>query len=55
MTTYMLGDDFTMIPSASMPTGLLKCGVGISETVGVGEPSCDAFEIWLFDKDDIKP
>lgn len=48
---------FTMIPSASIrqqePFG--ECGVGISETVGVGEPKrVTAFEIWLFDKDDIQ-
>jgi len=41
MTTYMLGDDFYDDSfSIDSPTGafLGECGVGISETVGVGEP-----------------
>jgi hypothetical protein len=58
MTTYMLGDDlFDDSFSIDSPTGefLGECGVGISESVGVGEPKkVTAFEIWLFDKNDIQ-
>ena len=58
MTTYLLGDDqyddsFTI----DSPSGefLGECGVGISETVGVGDPKkVTAFEVWLFDKNDIQ-
>ena len=32
-----------------------ECGVGISETLGAGEPAkVTAFEVWLFDKSDIR-
>jgi hypothetical protein len=32
-----------------------ECGVGISETIGVGDPDkVTAFEVWLFDKNDIR-
>ncbi len=58
MTTYMVGDDlYDDSFSIDAPTGefLGECGVGISETVGVGEPKrVTAFEIWLFDKNDIQ-
>jgi hypothetical protein len=58
MTTYMVGDDlYDDSFSIDTPTGefLGECGVGISETVGVGEPKrVTAFEIWLFDKNDIQ-
>jgi hypothetical protein len=58
MTTYMVGDDlYDDSFSVDAPTGefLGECGVGISETVGVGEPKrVTAFEIWLFDKNDIQ-
>jgi len=58
MTTYMLGDDlYDDSFSIDAPTGefLGECGVGISETVGVGDPKkVTAFEIWLFDKNDIQ-
>ena len=58
MTSYMLGDDlYDDSFSIDAPTGefLGECGVGISETVGVGEPKrVTAFEIWLFDKNDIQ-
>jgi len=58
MTTYMFGDDlyddsFTF----DAPNGefLGECGVSISDTIGVGEPKkISAFEIWLFDKNDIQ-
>lgn len=58
MTTYMLGDDlFDDSFSVDSPTGefLGECGVGISESIGVGEPKkVAAFEVWLFDKNDIQ-
>mgnify|MGYP007066217791 FL=1 len=58
MTTYMLGDDlFDDSFSLDSPTGefLGECGVGISESIGVGEPKkVAAYEIWLFDKNDIQ-
>lgn len=58
MTTYMVGDNlYDDSYSIDAPTGefLGECGVGISETVGVGEPKrVTAFEVWLFDKNDIQ-
>lgn len=58
MTTYMVGDDlYDDSFSIDAPTGefLGECGVGISDTVGVGEPKrVSAYEIWLFDKNDIQ-
>jgi hypothetical protein len=58
MTTYMVGDDlYDDSFSIDAPSGefLGECGVGISETVGVGEPKrVTAFEVWLFDKNDIQ-
>ena len=58
MTTYAFGDDlYDDSFSVDSPTGefLGECGVGVSETVGVGEPKrVSAFEIWLFDKNDIQ-
>lgn len=58
MTTYMLGDDlFDDSFSIDSPNGefLGECGVGISEPIGVGEPKkVTAFEVWLFDKNDIQ-
>jgi hypothetical protein len=58
MTTYVLGDDlYDDSFSIDSPTGefLGECGVGISETVGVGDPKkVTAFEVWLFDKNDIQ-
>lgn len=58
MTTYVLGDD-TYDDSFSVdgPDGsfLGECGMGISETIGVGDPKkVMAFEVWLFDKNDIR-
>ena len=58
MTTYVLGDDL-YDESFSIDTGggefLGEYGVGVSETIGVGEPKkVTALEIWLFDKNDIK-
>lgn len=58
MTTYMQGDDlYDDSFSIETPSGefLGECGVGISETIGVGEPKkVTAFEVWLFDKNDIQ-
>jgi len=58
LTTYVLGndlyDDSFSIDSASGEF-LGECGVGISETIGVGDPKkVTAFEVWLFDKNDIQ-
>ena len=58
MTTYLEGDDlFDDSFSIETPTGefLGETGVGISETLGVGEPKrVTAFEVWSFDKNDIR-
>jgi hypothetical protein len=58
MTTYKLGVDlYDDSFSIDSPTGefLGECGVGISDTVGVGDPKkVTAFEVWLFDKNDIQ-
>ncbi len=58
MSTYMLGDDlYDNSFSIDSPTGefLGECGVGISDTIGVGDPKkVTAFEVWLFDKNDIQ-
>lgn len=58
MSSYKLGDDlFDESFSIDSPSGefLGECGVGISETIGVGEPKrVTAFEVWLFDKNDIQ-
>jgi len=58
VTTYELGDDrYDTSFSIETPTGefLGECGVGIGETIGVGDPDkATAFEVWLFDKNDIR-
>jgi hypothetical protein len=58
MTTYVIGDDlYDDSFSIDAPAGefLGECGVGISETIGNGEPKkVTAFEVWLFDKNDIQ-
>ncbi|MEK6256900.1 MAG: hypothetical protein N2C13_06250 [Chloroflexota bacterium] len=58
MTTYLIGDDlFDDSFSIDTPDGefMGECGIGIADTIGVGEPKrVDAFEIWLFDKNDIQ-
>jgi hypothetical protein len=58
VTTYTLGDDhYDPSFSIELETGefMGECGVGISETLGVGDPSkVTAFEVWLFDKNDIR-
>ncbi|KUK46153.1 MAG: hypothetical protein XD73_0973 [Anaerolinea thermophila] len=58
MTTFRLGDDlYDDSFSIDSPSGefLGECGVGIAETIGVGDPKkVNALEIWLFDKNDIQ-
>lgn len=58
MTTYVKGDDlFDDSFSIDAPSGefLGECGVGIADTIGVGDPKkVSAFEVWLFDKNDIQ-
>jgi hypothetical protein len=58
LTTYTLGNDlYDDSFSIDSPSGefLGECGVGISETIGVGDPKkVAAFEVWLFDKNDIQ-
>jgi hypothetical protein len=55
-TTYVIGDDlYDDSFSIDSPSGefLGDCGVGISDTIGVGDPKkVTAFEVWLFDKTD---
>jgi hypothetical protein len=57
-TDYQLGEDtYDESFSIESPTRefLGECGMGISETIGDGEPDkVTAFEIWLFDKSDIR-
>jgi hypothetical protein len=58
VTSYALGNDtydesFSIESKAGEFLG--ECGVGISETIGVGDPDkVTAFEVWLFDKNDIR-
>lgn len=58
LTTYNLGNDlYDDSFSIDSPSGefLGECGVGISDTIGVGDPKkVTAFEVWLFDKNDIQ-
>ena len=58
LTTYALGNDlYDDSFSIDSPSGefLGECGVGISDTIGVGDPKkVSAFEVWLFDKNDIQ-
>ncbi len=58
MTTYRQGDDlYDDSFSIDSVNGefLGECGVGIAETIGVGEPKkVTALEVWLFDKNDIQ-
>jgi len=58
VTSYALGNDhYDESFSIETSTGefLGECGVGISETIGVGDPEkVTAFEVWLFDKNDIR-
>jgi hypothetical protein len=58
VTKYEIGDDrYDISFSVETPTGdfLGECGVGISETMGTGDPDkVTALEVWLFDKNDIR-
>jgi hypothetical protein len=58
LTTYMYGDDLydeSFIFDASNGAFLGECGVSFSDIVGTGEPKkISAFEIWLFDKNDVQ-
>lgn len=58
VATYNLGDiDFDMSFGIESPTGdfLGECGLGMAETIGGGEvQKVTAFEVWLFDKADIR-
>lgn len=58
MTSYVAGDNlYDDSFSIDAPSGdfLGECGVGISDTIGVGDPKkVTAFEVWLFDKNDIQ-
>ena len=58
MTTYVVGDDLYDESFSVESQGgefLGEYGVGISDTIGVGDPKkVAALEIWLFDKNDIK-
>lgn len=57
-TIYSLGDDlYDDSFSIESPSGdfLGECGVGIGDIIGVGDPKkVSAFEVWLFDKNDIQ-
>jgi len=57
MSTYTLGDDlFDDMFSLDAPSSgdfFGECGVGISDTIGSGDPKkVSALEVWLFDKND---
>lgn len=57
-TEFNIGHD-TYDDSFSIETAtgefLGECGMGISESIGIGDPKkVTAFEIWLFDKNDIR-
>ncbi len=57
-TTFNLGDEgYDVSTSIQSPTGefIGECGVSAVEDLAVGEVgSVSAFEIWLFDKDDVR-
>ncbi|MGD2058331.1 MAG: hypothetical protein PVF85_12755 [Anaerolineales bacterium] len=58
-TTFTLGDDLYddsfSIESPATGDFLGECGVGITHAMSVGEPKkVSAFEVWLFDKNDIQ-
>jgi hypothetical protein len=58
VTTYAIGDDhYDPSFAIELESGefMGECGVGISENIGVGDPSkVTALEVWLFDKNDIR-
>jgi hypothetical protein len=57
-TTFTLGDDlYDDSFSIETPAGdfVGECGVGVADVIGAGDPKkVSAFEIWLFDKNDIQ-
>lgn len=57
-TTYTMGNDLydeSFAVDDAQGDFLGECGVGIGETIGVGDPKkVTAFEVWLFDKNDIR-
>lgn len=57
-TIYKLGDDFfdeTFSLDDSEDKFIGECGIGIAETINNSEPKAvTAFEIWLFDRDDVQ-
>jgi len=58
-TTFTIGDDLYddsfSVESPASGDFLGECGVGIAEAIGVGDPKkVSAFEVWLFDKNDIQ-
>ncbi len=58
-TTYTIGDDLYddsfSVESPASGDFLGECGVGIAEAIGMGDPKkVSAFEVWLFDKNDIQ-
>lgn len=57
-TTYQFGEDAydeSFSIETPMNEFLGECGVGISETIGIGDPDkVTALEVWLFDKSDIR-
>ncbi len=57
-TIYNIGENkYDDSFSIESPTGdfLGECGVGIGDLIGVGDPNkVSAFEVWLFDKNDIQ-
>jgi hypothetical protein len=58
VASYTLGQDsYDQSFPIESPTGefLGECGMGISEVINTGPPAnVTAFEVWLFDKDDIR-
>ncbi len=58
ITTYMFGDDMYDDSFSIESAGgefLGECGVGVSDTIGVGDPKkMSAIEVWLFDKNDVQ-
>ncbi len=58
MASYKIGDDLfddSFSIDSSSGEFLGECGVGISDTIGVGDPKkVTGFEVWMFDKNDIQ-
>ncbi|MCD4753358.1 MAG: hypothetical protein K8R40_09830 [Anaerolineaceae bacterium] len=57
ITEYVYGNDLyddTFSIDAVSGEFLGECGVGILDTIGNPEPTVTAFEVWLFDKNDVQ-